>query len=82
MVKGKFEVGVDEKHTIFVNANPLFKFIRIEVDGERVVNVANFQPSRSFELEVGNQEQHHVEIHIRALSPIHLLVDGEEVPQI
>lgn len=82
MSKAKFEIGDNEKHQVFVNANPLLKFIRIEVDGERVVNVANFQPSRKFDLEVGEKEKHKLEIHVRALTPTKLLVDGEEVPPV
>lgn len=78
MVKGKFEIGETEKHTIDVNANPLLKYIRIDVDGKRVINVPNFQPSREFELDVGNEEKHHLEIHIRAFSPVKLIVDGKE----
>ncbi len=82
MAKAKFEVGVSEKHLIAVDANPFLKYIRIEVDGERVIDVANFTPSRKFQLEVGNLEKHNVEIHIRALSPIKLFVDGEETEKI
>ncbi len=82
MVKAKFEIGEAEKHTVAVNANPFLKYIRIEVDGERVINVPNFQPSREFELDVGDSERHHLEIHIRALTPVKLLVDGEEAQQI
>ncbi len=82
MSKARFEVGENEKHVIFVNANPLWKYIRVEVDGERVLNVANFTPTRKLELDVGNTEKHHLEIDIRALSPIKLFIDGEETPQI
>lgn len=82
MAKAKFEIGENEKHTISVNANPLLKYIRIEVDGERVIDVANFQPSRKFELNVGNLEEHQLEIRIRAFSPVRLFVDGKEVEKI
>lgn len=82
MVKGKFEVGENEKHTVFVNANPILKYIRIEVDGVRVVNVANFQPSRKLELDVGESEKHHLEVDIRAFTPVKLFVDGDEVQQV
>ncbi len=82
MSKARFEVGESEKHIISVNANPFLKFIRIEVDGDRVINVANFTPSREFQLEVGNLEKHQVQINIRALSPIKLFVDGDETQQI
>jgi len=44
MTKAQFEIGVNEKHTIVVNASVLLKCIKIEVDGEKVVNGANFQP--------------------------------------
>ncbi len=44
MTKAKFVIGETEKHTIIVNASALLKYIQIEVDGEKVVNEANFQP--------------------------------------
>ncbi len=81
MSKARFEIGESEKHIISVNANPFLKFIRIEIDGERVVNVANFTPSREFKLDVGNLEKHQVQINIRALSPIKLFVDGNDTQQ-
>ena len=82
MSKAKFEIGESEKHIIAVNANPFLKYIRVEVDGERVIDVANLTPSRKFQIEVGNLEKHSLEINIRALSPIKLYVDGEETKQI
>lgn len=82
MAKAKFEIGESEKHVIDVNANIILKYIRIYVDGERVINVVNLTPSRDFQLDVGNSEKHHVEIKIRALTPIRLLVDGNETQQI
>ncbi|HLH85777.1 MAG TPA: hypothetical protein VKU79_02805 [Thermoplasmataceae archaeon] len=82
MSKARFQIGEVEKHVIYVNANPFLKYIRIEVDGERVVNVANLTPSREFQLEVGNLEKHHVDIRIRAFSPIKLSVDGKEAEEI
>ncbi|MEM0157644.1 MAG: hypothetical protein QXN26_06240 [Thermoplasmataceae archaeon] len=82
MVKAKFEVGESEKHLIAVNANPILKYIRVEVDGERVINVANLTPSRELQLEVGKAEMHHLEIKIRAFSPIKLFADGKEIQQI
>lgn len=82
MVKGKFEIGDNEKHIIAVNANPILKYVRIEVDGERVIDVPNFQPVRKFQLEVGETEKHDVQISLRAFSPVKLLVDGKQVPEI
>lgn len=80
--KAKFEVGENEKHLVAVNSNPFLKYIRVEVDGERVINVANFQPFRKLELDVGETERHHLEIVLRALTPIKLFSDGEETPQV
>ncbi len=63
MTKAKFEIGETEKHTIIVNASALLKYIKREVDGEKVVNEANFQPlPKKFQLDVGNSEKHHLEI--------------------
>ena len=79
MTKAKFEIGEKEKHTIVVNASALLKFIKIEVDGEKVVNEANFQPlAKKFELDVGSSEKHHLEISAGPFSPITLFVDGKE----
>ena len=79
MTKAKFEIGEKEKHTIVVNASALLKFIRIEVDGEKVVNEANFQPlAKKFQLDVGNSEKHHLEISAGPFSPITVVVDGKE----
>ena len=79
MTKAKFEIGETEKHTVIVNASALLKFIKIEVDGKKVVNEANFQPSaKKFELDVGSSEKHHLEISAGPFSPIKLFVDGKE----
>jgi hypothetical protein len=79
MPKAKFEIGETEKHTISVNASVLLKYIKIEVDGKKVVNEANFQPyAKKFELDVGNSETHHLEISAGPFSPIKLFVDGKE----
>jgi hypothetical protein len=79
MTKAKFEIGETEKHTIIVNASALLKYIKIEVDGEKVVNEANFQPlPKKFQLDVGNSEKHRLEISAGPFSPIKLFVDGKE----
>jgi len=79
MTKAKFEIGENEKHTIIVNANPLLKYIKIEVDGKKVVNEANFQPlPKKFQIDVGTSEKHRVEISAGPFSPIKLFVDGKE----
>ena len=83
MTKAKFEIGENEKHNIIVNASALLKYIKIEVDGEKVVNEANFQPfPKKYHLELGSSEKHHVEISAGPFSPIKLFVDGKEAQQI
>jgi hypothetical protein len=81
MANAEFEVGESEKHLIDVNANPFLKYVRIDVDGNRVIDVVNLTPSRKFQLEVGNREKHDVEIHIKIFHPIKLFVDGKETKQ-
>ena len=82
MSKARFEIGDHEKHIISVNANPFLKYVRIEVDGERVIDVPNLVPCRKFDLEIGNTEKHKVEIFIRLLTPVRLIMDGNKVAQI
>ena len=79
MTKAKFEIGETEKHIIIVNASALLKYIKIEVDGEKVINESNFQPlAKKFQLDVGNSEKHHLEISAGPFSSITLFVDGKE----
>ena len=58
--KSKFEIGETEKHTIIVNASALLKYIKIEVDGQKVVNEPHFSRlPKKFQLEVGNTKKHY-----------------------
>ena len=60
MAKAKFEIGETGKHTIIVNASALLKYIKIEVDGEKVVNEANFSSlPKKFQVEVINTEKNY-----------------------
>jgi hypothetical protein len=60
MINAKFEIGENEKHTIIVNASALLKYIKIEVDGKKVVNEPHFSLlQKKFQLEVGNTKKHH-----------------------
>ncbi len=78
MTKAKFGIGETEKHTVIVNASALLKYIKIEVDGKKVINETNLQPfSKKFQLDVGNSEKHHLEICAGPFSPIKLFVDGK-----
>jgi hypothetical protein len=80
MGKDKFEIGVNEKHTIVVNASALLKQIKIEVDGQKVVNESHFTPMpKKFQLEVGNTEKHQVEIEAGPFSAAKVTVDGKPV---
>jgi uncharacterized protein YkvS len=47
MTKAKFEIEETEKHTIIVNVTALQKYIKIEVDGEKVVNESHFSSLRN-----------------------------------
>jgi hypothetical protein len=52
MINAKFEIGENEKHTIIVNASALLKYIKIEVDGKKVVNEPHFSLlQKKFQLE-------------------------------
>ena len=60
MTKAKFEIGETEKHTIIVNASALLKYIKIEVDGEKVVNESHFSSlPKKFHVEVINTEKNY-----------------------
>jgi hypothetical protein len=60
MTKAKFEIEENEKHTVIVNASTLLKYIKIEVDGEKVVNEPHFSPfPKKFQLEAGNTKKHY-----------------------
>ena len=60
MTKAKFEIGETEKHTIIVNASALLKYIKIEVDGEKVVNESHFSSlPKKFQVEVINTEKNY-----------------------
>ncbi len=60
MTKAKFEIGETEKHTIIVNATALLKYIKIEVDGEKVVNESHFSSlPKKFQVEVLNTEKNY-----------------------
>jgi len=60
MTKVKFEIGETEKHTIIVNASALLKYIKIEVDGEKVVNESHFSSlPKKFQVEVINTQKNY-----------------------
>ena len=63
MTKAKFEIGETEKHTIIVNASALLKYIKIEVDGEKVVNESHFSSlPKKFQVEVINTEKNYASL--------------------
>ena len=60
MTKAKFEIGENEKHTIIVNASALLKYIKIEVDGKKVVNESSFSSlPKKFQVEALNTEKNY-----------------------
>ena len=63
MTKAKFEIGETEKHIIIVNASALLKYIKIEVDGEKVVNESHFSSlPKKFQVEVINTEKNYTSL--------------------
>ena len=63
MTKATFEIGEIEKHTIIVNASALLKYIKIEVDGEKVVNESHFSSlPKKFQVEVINTEKNYASL--------------------
>ncbi len=83
MTKARFEIGENEKHIVTIHASPILKYIKIEVDGVKVVDEVNLQPlAKRFQLDVGDAEKHHLEISAGPFSPTHLFVDGKEVQKI
>ena len=60
MTKAKFGIAETEKHIIIVNASALLKYIKIEVDGEKVVNESHFSSlPKKFQVEVINTEKNY-----------------------
>jgi hypothetical protein len=85
MGKSTFEVGEREKHSLTVDSDKLMKTIRIEVDGQKVIDESLFSPgAKKFALNVGSSEVHKVEVDFgmtrwafgRKLS---VLVDGKPI---
>ena len=85
MGKSSFEVGEKEKHSLTVDRDMVMKTIRIEVDGQKVIDESLFSPGpKKFAFDVGSPEVHKVEVHLglprwafgRKLT---VLVDGKPV---
>ncbi len=82
MPKYSFMVGESEKHSVNVNWSKLMKHVRIEVDGEPVVNEPNFSPAvKKYAFEVGETEKHKVEVSAGMLSPLEVIIDGKPLKQ-
>lgn len=80
VTKAKFEIGENEKHTIFVNNSLIMKHITIEIDGEKVADESHFSPTgKKFQFDVGSSEKHHVEISAGGFSRTEVIVDGKAV---
>lgn len=78
MSKFNFEVGDAEKHQVNVNFSKLMKRVRVEVDGQSVVDEPNFSPSvKKYEFDVGDVEKHKVEVSEGLFSPLKVVVDGK-----
>jgi hypothetical protein len=63
MGKSTFEVGEGEKHSLTVDTDRVMKTIRIEVDGQKVIDESIFSPAaKKFAFDVGTSEVHKVEV--------------------
>jgi hypothetical protein len=63
MGKSTFEVGDKEKHSLTVDTNMVMKTIRIDVDGQKVIDESLFSPgAKKFAFDVGSSEVHKVEV--------------------
>ena len=85
MGKSIFEVGEKEKHSLAIDRDMIMKTIRIDVDGQKVIDESLFSPgAKKFAFDVGSSEVHKVEVHLglprwafgRKLT---VLVDGKSV---
>ena len=85
MGKSTFEVGEREKHSLTVDADQVMKKIRIEVDGQKVIDESLFSPgAKKFALDVGSPEAHKVEVEFGMTRwafgrKLTVLVDGKPV---
>lgn len=87
-----FEVGVEEKHTVFFSFDKFWGGLTIAVDGNSVVNTTQFVTLKlvsTWQFPVGVNEVHHVQIdkHRELFfagfrpQPVYAYVDGQLVAQ-
>jgi hypothetical protein len=85
MGKSTFEVGEKEKHSLTVDTDMIMKTIRINVDGQKVVDESLFSPgAKKFAFDVGSPEVHKVEVDLGMTRwafgrKLTVLVDGKPV---
>ena len=85
MSKTKFEIGGKEKHSLTVDTDRIMKTIRIEVDGQKVIDESLFSPApKKFAFDVGSSEVHKVEVDFGMTRwafgrKLTVLVDGKPV---
>jgi hypothetical protein len=83
--KSRFEVGERDKHSLTVDTDMIMKKIRIEVDGQKVIDESLFSPgAKKFAFDVGNSEVHKVEVNLGMTRwafgrKLTVLVDGKPV---
>ena len=85
MGKSTFAVGEGEKHSLTVDTDMVMKSIRIEVDGQKVIDDSLFSPGpKKFAFDVGSSEVHKVEVSLGMTRwafgrKLTVLVDGKPV---
>jgi hypothetical protein len=83
--KSTFEVGESEKHSLTVDTDMVMKTIRIQVDGQKVIDESLFSPgAKKFAFDVGSSEVHKVEVNLGVTRwafgrKLTVLVDGRPV---
>ena len=78
MAKFNFEVGETEKHLVNINWSKLMKRVRIEVDGQAVIDEPNFSPAvKKYAFDVGKSEIHKLEVSAGMFSPLEVGVHGK-----
>ncbi len=75
-----YEIGDKEKHLLTVAVSVFWKKIRIQLDGEDLVNKGHFTPGpEQFTFDVGETEKHKVEVSAGGFSSTKVTVDGKEI---
>ncbi len=84
MVEGKFFVGKEEKHEIYVSYSLWTGRLKVDIDGKRVTDTWHLGITKILNYTVGDKEAHEVMIKISGIFVPHIeaYVDGKFVSKI